>query len=219
MQAWWLAAGLSLFVSGALAAEPGLPETVVALPQVASADANSVQLQVPAETAGVVVSPIPMPGGVIEVLKPLGKLSKPRLVRKALPTPNKHFPAVMLSRTERYQMALLSARRDAERTGPAHDQANDENDDDGYDDQVFHRSYGRPRLAVDEGSGDQGDLDAAFPISDHARLRLFLARMKAMEAHALAQVEDSGEALSDHVVSRLAAARQKALAAHQQKFS
>lgn len=215
MRGWLLAALLSLFVSGASLAEPGLAETAVSSPLIASGESNALQLQVPAETAGVVVSPIPMPGGVIEVLKPLGRTVKHRLARKVVPAKKQPFPALMLSRTERYQLALLSHRREADR--PAHNHANDENEPGGFDDLVLHRSYSRPRLAAD-GQGDESDLDLP-PISDHARLRLFLARMKALEAYALAQVDDSGEDLPASVTARLAEARQKAVRAHQQKFS
>ena len=45
-----------------------------------------------------------------------------------------------------------------------------------------------------------------------------LARLKAVEAHALSQVPDTDEALPDSVLLRLKEARLKAVEAHQRKF-
>ncbi len=84
----------------------------------------------------------------------------------------------------------------------------------GYDELVLHQFYNRPRLVVDD-EDDHG----IVVLSDTARVRLLMARLKALETLALSQVEDDGEALPDTVAQRLAAARLKAVEAHQNKFS
>jgi hypothetical protein len=61
--------------------------------------------------------------------------------------------------------------------------------------------------------------DDSQGLSEHVRFRLLMARLKAVEAHALNQVQDDGEALSESVQLRLKQARLKAVAAHQQKFA
>ena len=66
---------------------------------------------------------------------------------------------------------------------------------------------------------DDEDDHGIVVLSDTARVRLLMARLKALETLALSQVEDDGEALPDTVAQRLAAARLKAVEAHQNKFS
>ena len=82
---------------------------------------------------------------------------------------------------------------------------------------VLHRSYSRPRLATEAEEESDDALDPQ--LSETVRLRLFLARMKAVEAHALAQVNDTDDDLPAAVKERLQMARQKAVQAHQKKFS
>jgi hypothetical protein len=48
---------------------------------------------------------------------------------------------------------------------------------------------------------------------------LLISRLKAVEAHALNQAKDDGEALPESVQHRLQEARMKAVRAHQEKFS
>ncbi|MDE2440949.1 MAG: hypothetical protein KGP14_07970, partial [Betaproteobacteria bacterium] len=127
------------------------------------------------------------------------------------------IPATLLSRTERQQLALFTKAKSAAGDTPTR---NAEHNDDGradYDDLPLHQFYSRPRLVKDN---DRHDTDhGAMPLSETARVRLLLARLKALEAHALAQVPDTGEALPATVMSRLQAARLKAVEAHRAKFS
>jgi hypothetical protein len=173
-------------------------------------------IDAPYGETSVIITPVPMPASVIEVLQPINRGAKLRSAKKPILAKQKHFPTILLSRTERHQLALLSAKP---KTGdqPLHKYVDDENDDDDYSELVLHRSYSRPRLTTEEHE-DDADEPHGLPISENARLRLFLARMKAVEAHALAQAGDSDEPLSDTVLQRLQAARQKAVEAHQKKF-
>ncbi|MFZ2266535.1 MAG: hypothetical protein WAV95_03065 [Azonexus sp.] len=137
---------------------------------------------------------------------------KPKLAKK--PVANKS----MLSRTARSQMALLAARLQ-----PANAISlnffNDQDGDVGADELDLHRFFSRPRVVEFD---DQDDADDNA-ISDDVKLRLFLARMKAVEAHRMASMAnqpDSGEAgLSDAVKLRLSLARMKAIQAHRKLFS
>lgn len=167
--------------------------------------------------AGVVITPVPMPASVIEVLKPIGKAPKLRSVKKPSLAKQKTFPPILLSRTERHQLALLVASTE---TGNAALRRflHDENNESGYDELVLQRFYSRPRLASEpEGNEDEASTDD--DLSETVKLRLMFARLKAVEAHALAQVADPGDDLPDTVRQRLANARELAVAAHRRKFS
>lgn len=99
---------------------------------------------------------------------------------------------------------------------PVRKQLHDQKGDGGYDELVFHRSFSRPKL-VSEGD-DNKDIADVAELSDGIKLRLFIARMRALEAHALAQVADADGDLSDTIKQNLADARMKAVQAHQKKF-
>lgn len=165
---------------------------------------------------GVSISAIPMPPRAVEVLT-LEQSDRLRAAKKARIeariAKKKAAAAIMLSRTERRQVALLSASTHAGEpqvfTYDPHD-----NYQGGLDELDLHRSFNRPKV-VDESASDEADQD---DIPDHIRLRLMLARLKAVEAHALSQVPDTDEALPDSVLARLKEARLKAVAAHQRKF-
>lgn len=136
---------------------------------------------------------------------------KPKLVRKA---PAKKS---MLSRTAQNQMALLASKMQAE-TAFSRDVFGDHDAEYGIDDLDLHRSFSRPQV-VKVPWQDTGE---DFAISDHARLRLFLARVKAVDAHiaATAERQERGaEVLSDAVRLRLFLARMKAVEAHEKKYS
>jgi hypothetical protein len=159
---------------------------------------------------GTTISAIPMPSPVIEVLNFDDPVAKQR-ARKLRLAKKKPTPVLMLTRTERRQVALLTASTRA--SGPqgfTYDP--NDNDDDDLDELVLHRSYSRPKI-VDEPA--DADVDK---LPGHIRLRLLFARLKALEAQALSQVPDTDEALPDSVVLRLREARLKAVAAHQKKF-
>lgn len=166
--------------------------------------------------ADVTITPIPMPAPVTELLAPLNPAAKLSAAKKVRQAKKAVIPATLLSRTERQQLALLTKAKAADDTPTRSAEHNDDGRAD-YDDLPLHQFYSRPRLVKDNDRHD-GDHDA-MPLSETARVRLLMARLKALEAHALAQVDDSGEALSAKVTSRLQAARQKAVEAHRAKFS
>lgn len=137
---------------------------------------------------------------------------KPKLAKKSAPAKS------MLSRSARSQMALLTVNSQS-KTAISLNFFNDQDDDTGADDLDLHRSFSRPRVVQQD---DQDDADDAS-VSDYVKLRLFMARMKAVEAHKMSSVADQpdngGDALSDAVKLRLSMARMKAVQAHQKRFS
>ena len=167
----------------------------------------------------VTVTPIPMPALVVEL--PSGGNSAPKLrpVKKAKLEKKRAVPPTMLSRTERHQMALLAPK--PKNGDVARDTVDDDNDDvPSVADLTLHRSFHRPKIASQDSDEEEGD---DVGISDAAKLRLFLARMKAVEAHAvqtaMAQDDVAAEELSETVRLRLLLARTRAVAAHEKKFS
>lgn len=171
----------------------------------------------PLPETGVVITPVPMPASVIEVLKPIGKTPKLRSLKKPALAKQKPFPPILLSRTERHQLALLVASTETGNTALRRYLLHDENNESGYDELVLQRFYSRPRLASEpEGEDQDANTD---DLSETVRLRLLFARLKAVEAHVLAQVDDDGEDLPASVRQRLAEAREKAVAAHRRKFA
>ena len=166
--------------------------------------------------AGVTITPIPMPAAVTEVLPPINPTAKLRAAKKAKQATKEALPITLLSRTERHQMALMVARQ-KNNEAPAHS-AGDEDEGQSHDgEHVLQQFYNRPRVIKDDKQDDpEADLLA---ISDTARIRLMMARLKAVEAHVLAQVDDDGEALPQRVTDRLKEARAKALEVHRARFS
>ena len=141
-------------------------------------------------------------------------LDRPRLVKKGSPKKS----MLLLSRSARNQMALFSI-RNASGGSLSLSLIDDQDDGTGLDDLDIHRFFSRPRV-VD--SDDQTGADESAGISEYVKMRLLMARMKAVEAHALAQmaaVADDGAALPERVTSRLAAARAQAIEIHRRKFS
>lgn len=163
---------------------------------------------------GVAISAIPTPPRAIEVLT-LEESDRLRAIKKARLAKKKASTVQMLSRTERRQVALLVAANQPSGELPGLSYDPHDGYQGGVDDLDLHRSFSRPRV-VDEPAAEQADADE---VPDHIRLRLMLARLKAVEAHALSQVQDDGEALPDSVLARLKEARLKAVAAHQRKFA
>lgn len=166
--------------------------------------------------ANVTITPIPMPAQVTELLAPVNPAAKLRAAKKVKLAKKQSFPQTMLSRTERHQLALLVELKKANGQ-PFHNIFDDEDGPAGYDELSIHQFYSRPRLVADDDGED--DEHGIVTVSENARVRLLMARLKAMEAYAMAQIVDDGEALPNSVTQRLAAARQKAVAAHQQRFA
>lgn len=166
--------------------------------------------------SSVVVTPVPMPASVIEVVTTAKPMVKLRSAKRSKLTKSRSLPKMMLSRTERHQMALL-APKPKNGDQAIRKQLHDQNDETGYDELVLHRSFNRPKL-VNEIEDDEGTPDAA-ELSGTIKLRLLMARMKAVEAHALSLVADTDDDLSDTIKLRLTNARMKAVQAHQKRFA
>ena len=188
-----------------IASESLLDESLVAVEVVAvSTDSD------------VVVTPIPMPALVIELAMTAKPVVKLRSAKRSKLAQKKQLPKLMLSRTERHQMALLAPKpKNGEQV--IRKQRHDPNGDTGYDELVIHRAFSRPKV-VNEIEDNEDASDAA-ELSDTIKLRLFIARMKAVEAHALVQAADSDDDLSDSIKRRLANARMNAVKTHQNRFT
>lgn len=157
---------------------------------------------------GVTVSAILTLAPVIEV----GKLELRAAKKQQRLAKKKLSPTIMLTRTERRQVALLAATTSGSLQSLTYNP--NEEYEVGIDELVLHRSFSRPKVVADP---DDDAMDA-LAVSNEVGLRLLMARLKAVEAHALNQVPDSGEALPESVRLRLSEARLKALQAHQKKF-
>ena len=166
--------------------------------------------------AGVTVTPIPMPAQVTQLLQPANPVAKLRSAKKLKLAKKKSFPKTMLSRTERHQMALLSPSSSAAGQ-PSRKHLHDEHGEAGYDELALHSFFSRPKIVQKPAENEEAD---AFGLSETIKLRLFLARAKAVEAHTLAKVaDDQDDKLPEAVKLRLFLARTKAVQAHQKKFS
>jgi len=156
---------------------------------------------------GVTVSAILTLPPVIEVVKlEIRSAKKQRLAKKKI------SPTIMLTRTERRQVALLAATT----SGSLQSQTYNPNEEYevGIDELVLHRSFSRPKVVADP---DDEETEA-LAVSDEIALRLLMARLKAVETHVLNQVPDTDEPLPEAVRLRLSEARLKAVQAHQKKF-
>ncbi len=195
----------TLFSCGVFASEPAVDETLVSTEAVALSTGSDV-----------VVTPIPMPASVIELATTAKPVVKLRSARRSKLAQNRPLSKMLLSRVERNQMALLAPK--PKNGEPAvSKQLHDQNGDTGYDELVIHRSFNRPKL-VSEIEDDEDASDTS-QLSETIKLRLIISRMRAVEAHALAQIGDTGDDLSDTVKLRLANARMNAVQAHRKKFS
>lgn len=182
--------------------------------------ASEIAIPVMAPEQSVIVTPIPMPAPVVEVLKTSAELRATKKIR--VTKQQAVLPKSILSRTERHQLALMSAqpKPNQKKKISIFDFFNEDDHEYGIDDLDLHRSFSRPRVLEvadrDDEDADDGEL------SDSVKLRLFLARTKAVEAHRLAQAAqsaDDSEQLSEAVKLRLFMARMKAVQAHEKKFS
>lgn len=203
--------------SSALVAEAVSGDLAVATASPAVGEPASF-LEAAAIPPGVVITPVPMPASVAEALKPIGKAPKLRAVKKSNLAKQKTFPPILLSRTERHQLALLVASTETGNAALRRFLLHDENNDSGYDELVLQRFYSRPKLASDPEEEDDDSQDIA-DLSETVKLRLMFARLRAVEAHALAQVAAPGDDLPDSIKQRLANARELAVAAHRRKFA
>jgi hypothetical protein len=126
----------------------------------------------------------------------------------------------MLSRTAREQIALANTTTKVDDRDRL-DASDDEDDDPGLDDQDLHRSFSQPKVAKTPDQLDDED-NAVIDLPDHIKLRLLIARTKAVDAYILSHAgKASGTAdedLSDTVKVRLFMARARAVKAHTDKF-
>ena len=201
---WLFVAAVVAFSSlGANASEP-VPDEATSIVEASAAN------------AGVTVTPIPMPEPVTQLLQPANPVAKLRSVKKPRLAKKKTFPKTMLSRTERHQMALLLPRPNRA-DQPSHKHLHDEHGEAGYDELALHSFFNRPKVVSEPADSEDAD---ALGLSETTKLRLFLARAKAVQAHMLAKVvDDQDDKLSEAVKLRLLLARTKAVQAHQKKFS
>jgi hypothetical protein len=167
----------------------------------------------------VTVTPVPMPVPVTELRVSPTRGAEVRQARQSKAAKTRAIAKSMLSRTERHQAALLTNKPVAGAT-LLHTLVNDNDDEYAADDLDLHRSFSRPKVVK---TSDQDDEDDLLAIPETVKLRLYLARMKAVEALALARAADDTAAgdddLPDTVKQRLLLARTKAVQAHQKKFS
>lgn len=202
---WLVFAAVAAFCSSGVMNSP---------PAIAEGQATDVATSIVVADPAVTITPIPTPAPVVELL---GNLNSSREIRqtKKLKTAKASSPVQsMLSRTERHQVALLTSSPAARGLPVLVDFSDDEDVAPGPDDLDLHRSFSRPKVA---GVSDQDDEDANQGLSDTVKLRLAVARMKAVETHAAIWGADQAhddEALSDTVTHRLSMARMKALEVH-----
>ena len=167
----------------------------------------------------VTIAPVPMPATVIELASYAPKATSLRQAKKTKARKIAQAKS-MLSRSAREQVALASAsvKPDDRVRLTASD---DEDADTGIDELDLHRSFSQPKVVKVSGQADDDD-EAIVDLPDHIKIRLLMARTKAVEAHILNQAgKASGfaeEELSDTVKLRLFIARTRALKAHSEKY-
>jgi hypothetical protein len=199
----------SLAVVGAHAWEP------------TSADSSSEEALAPpsyAETL-VTIAPVPLPATVVEIARYSPKSTGIGHGKRAKAAKVARVKSI-LSRSAREQIALAakSARPEAQAILNASDH---EDVATGIDELDLHRSFSQPKVARTSDQASEDD-EADSDLSDHVKLRLLIARTKAVEAHILSQAgkaadQDDSE-LSETVKLRLLMARTRALQAYAERF-
>lgn len=203
---------LVLTAIAAAGAHAGEPTAVDAEPQVALAPSSYAD-------ALVTIAPVPMPATVVELARYLPERTSLRQAKRVKAAKVARVKS-MLSRSAREQIALArtgSAKPDGRISLSA---SENEEADRGIDALDWHRSFSQPKVA--KGPDQADDDDDANDLSDHVKLRLLMARTKAVEAYILNQAGKAAEAadeeLSDTVKVRLLMARVRAVKAHGEKF-
>ena len=125
----------------------------------------------------VTITPIAVPPPIIEHINEVSFKPEKQAAKKPKVAP-KALSKSLFSRSERQQMALVA-------TKPSHREPLDfplfdgEEGDSSADEIDMHRSFSRPQVSkVDDRDEEEDPL-----IHDGVKLRLFLARMKAVQAH------------------------------------
>ncbi|MDD2742888.1 MAG: hypothetical protein PHV02_11480 [Rhodocyclaceae bacterium] len=171
----WLLAAVAAFTFGVHAADQGSDSFVsFALP----------------EADGVVITAIPAPTLVLQMdlrdgaeLRPIKRAKSAKKLKQAkLKALAKSLPKSMLSRTERHQMALMVAAKPQTSGHAALLHLFDDGDaGSGPEDIDLHRFFSRPRV-VEIAELEVGD-NADDELSDAIKLRLLIARTRAVQAH------------------------------------
>lgn len=174
-------------------------------------------IQPSSSEALVTIAPVPLPAVVIELANYAPRNSTLRQAKK-VKAAKVARAKTMLSRSAREQIVLASSSAKADDHARI-SASDDEDDDSGLDDQDLHRSFSKPKVAKTQ---DLADDDTEIDLPEHIKLRLLMARTKAVEAHVLNQVAKAAaqadEDLSDNVKLRLQTARAKAMQAYHDKF-
>lgn len=143
------------------------------------------------EQEGVTVTAIPAPMLVLQMdlrsgetdLRPLKSAKAAKKLKQAkLLALAKSLPKTMLSRTERHQMALMVAAKPQTSGHTSLFHLFDDGDvGSGPEDVDLHRSFSRPRVV--EVAELEVDDDATDDLSDSVKLRLLIARTRAVQLH------------------------------------
>lgn len=188
-------------------------------PTTADAHTEDASAQPSYAEALVTIAPVPMPDMVIELARYSSKspsVGQAKKVKAAQVVRAK----TMLSRSAREQMNLASTRAKQD-DRVVLNVSDDEDADTGFDELDLHRSFSQPKVAKVFDQTDDDDKDLTN-LPDHVKLRLLIARSKAVDAHILSQVGKAplaaDEELSDMVKVRLHLARARAVKAHIEKF-
>ncbi len=192
-----------------VAALAALTSLVVNAAEPVAVEAPAADVAAVVADQAVTVTPVPMPVRVTELRVNAARATEVRSTRQSKSAKTRSIEKSMLSRTERHQVALLSA-KPATGTSVLRTLVNDGDEEYAAEDLVLHRSFNRPKVVK---VTDQDDEDDLLAIPETVKLRLYLARMKAVEALVLARVADQPTAgdddLPDTVRQRLLLARTK----------
>lgn len=176
------------------------------------------QQQQPSTEAIVTITPVPTQAMVVELTSYAPKPTSIRQAKKAKAAKVAGAKS-MLSRSAREQIVLAnSAAKQDEPTGLIASDSDDE--ESSLDDLDLHRSFSKPRVARSFDQMDEDDASTELP--GHIKLRLLLARIKAVDAFNLNQASkasgNADDGLSDAVKLRLQSARAQAVKLHAEKF-
>jgi hypothetical protein len=182
-------------------------------------DSQVASTQSPSGEALVTIAPVPMPALVIEQARYLPERTTLRQAKRVKAAKVARVKS-MLSRSAREQIAL--SRTSSKPDERAHLTASEHEDMDGGNDALdLHRSFSQPKVAKGPDQADEEE-SAADELSDHVKLRLLIARTKAVEAYIQSQQAKASsladDELSDTVKLRLYIARARAVKAHSEKF-
>lgn len=176
------------------------------------------QQQQPSTEAIVTITPVPTQAMVVELTSYAPKPTSIRQAKKAKAAKVAGAKS-MLSRSAREQIVLAnSAAKQDDQAGLIASDSDDE--ESSLDDLDLHRSFSKPRVARSFDQMDEDDASTELP--GHIKLRLLLARIKAVDAFNLNQASkasgNADDGLSDAVKLRLQSARAQAVKLHAEKF-